>query len=60
MKGFSITLCFGKYAGFYVWISRISFRICLGFVAFTVYWTVDLETYIEHRIVQLNKIKGQN
>ena len=47
-NGFSITLCFGRYAGFYITISKINFRICLGVVALTVYWTTDLEQFINY------------
>lgn len=47
MKGFSITLCIGKYAGFYAKFSAVSWRICLGWIALTVYPTTDLEAYID-------------
>lgn len=47
IKGFSITLCFGKYGGFHFTSSIISTRICLGWVALTIYWQHDLEEYIK-------------
>ena len=48
MKGLSITLCFGKYAGFHIIASKLTFRICLGVVAFTIYWTTDIEEFINY------------
>lgn len=45
MKGLSLTLCFGKYGGFYVYVSSTSWRICLGWMAVTLYF-LDLEEFI--------------
>jgi hypothetical protein len=46
MKGFSITLVFGRYGGFYASVSSISVRLCLGWVAFTIYYRHDIEEFI--------------
>ena len=48
MSGFSITLVFGAYAGFYIRLQSYSWRVCLGWVAFTVYPRTDIESYITH------------
>lgn len=48
MRGFSITLCFGKYGGFYARFTSFSWRICLGWVALTIYPETDLEEFIEY------------
>lgn len=45
MRGLSFTICFGGYGGFYVIFSRSEWRLCLGWVAFTIYF-VDLEAFI--------------
>ena len=37
MNGLSVTIIIGKYGGFYIFTSETTFRICLGFIAFTVY-----------------------
>lgn len=46
MKGLSITLCFGKYAGFYTRFKKTNWRICLGWAALTLYF-IDLEVFID-------------
>lgn len=46
IKGFSITLCFGRYAGFYAHAHETNWRICLGWVALTIYFC-DLEAYVQ-------------
>lgn len=43
--GLSFTLCFGKWGGIYFTMSSASIRLCLGFVAFTIYFR-DLEAVI--------------
>ena len=48
IKGFSITICFGNYSGFYLYTSTISTRVCFGWMAITIYWQHDLEAYIVH------------
>jgi hypothetical protein len=47
MKGLSFTLVFGKYGGFYAKFSKQDWRICLGWVAFTIYFC-DLEAFIHY------------
>ena len=47
ITGFSITLCFGKWGGIYFTMSTASIRLCLGFVAFTIYFR-DLEAVISN------------
>jgi hypothetical protein len=46
-NGTSLTLCFGKYAGFYCTFSRWSWRVVIGWFAITLYPTTDLEAFIE-------------
>lgn len=53
MKGFSITLCFGKYAGFYTRFQDYSWRICLGWVALTIYPRTDLEAFIDTLVMEV-------
>lgn len=48
MTGLTVTLVFGKFGGLYAKITEYSWRVCLGWVAFTVYPRTDLETYIEY------------
>lgn len=48
MKGFSLTLCVGKYGGFYCKTSLWVTRLCLGWVAFTIYWQTDIEEFITY------------
>lgn len=47
MKGLSFTICIGKYGGFYAHTHETNWRLCLGWVAFTLYF-VDLEEYINY------------
>ena len=46
--GLSITLVFGKYGGFYVKFTSITWRICLGWVALTIYPQDDIEEIITY------------
>ena len=59
-NGFTVTICFGRYAGFY-FSTKQSIRICLGWVALSVY-PYDRETKINDGIKQLqnqiNKAHG--
>lgn len=48
MRGISITLCFGKYGGFNAKFNAYNWRLCLGWVALTIYPQTDLEAFIEH------------
>ena len=48
MGGFSITICFGKYGGFYGYIHKHTWRLCLGWMAITVYPKTDLEEFIRY------------
>lgn len=45
IKGFSITLAFGRYAGIYAQFGTEFWRICLGWVAFMI-WFHDFEAFI--------------
>lgn len=47
MKGLSLTLVFGKYGGFYVRFGSHAWRVCLGWVAFTIYPRTDIEEFIK-------------
>ena len=48
MKGLSITLVFGSYGGFYATFSGFSWRICLGWVAFSIYPQTDIEDFMAY------------
>lgn len=48
MNGFSITLCFGKYAGIYLGFKSYVWRLSLGWVTLTIYPRTDIESYINH------------
>jgi hypothetical protein len=37
MRGLSFCLSFGSYGGFYASYSGYAFRVCLGWVAFTIF-----------------------
>lgn len=45
MKGLSFTICIGSYGGFYCKFSSVAWRVCLGHIAFTLYFC-DLEDFI--------------
>ena len=47
MNGLSFTLVFGSYAGFFIIVNKEQFRICLGWVAFTIYFC-DFEKFIDY------------
>lgn len=53
MNGISITIILGKYGGFYVFRSPTTFRICLGFIAFTIY-NYDLDKKMEAVMLEHN------
>lgn len=56
MNGLSFTLVFGSYGGFHI-IVKNAFRICLGWVAFTI-MPYDLETNMDNLFTKLdNEIK---
>lgn len=48
MNGITITLCIGKFGGFYATASTRVIRVCLGWIAITLYPMNDLERYIEN------------
>lgn len=48
MRGLSFVLAFGKYGGFYGHVHSHSWRLCLGWVAFTIYPRTDIEAFIQH------------
>ena len=50
MNGLTITLCFGKYGGFHIYVNSEAGRICLGWVAVTIYWRTDLEEMFKHLV----------
>jgi len=43
----TFTVSFGKWAGFYIF-KGYSFRVCLGFVAFT-YFPIDIDEILHFR-----------
>ena len=54
MKGTSITLVFGSYGGFYITFEEFAWRICLGWVAITIYPKTDIENFITSLRNKLN------
>lgn len=57
MNGITITLTIGKlYGGFYTRFTSISWRICLGWIALTIYFC-DLEKALED-IDRMTKLKA--
>ena len=57
MKGLSITICFGKYGGFHAFINEEVGRLCLGWVAISIYWQTDLEELMKYLISCRNELK---
>jgi len=45
MNGLTFLLCFGRYGGFHIINGKSLFRICLGWIAFTIIY-YDFEIYI--------------
>lgn len=45
----SILIAIGKYGGFYLYKGNDSYRICLGWIAFTLF-TYDVEKAIENTL----------
>ena len=54
MNGLSITLVFGSYGGFHLLWQHSAFRICLGWVAFTIYG-YDLENKVAKMLNKINQ-----
>lgn len=54
-NGFSITLVFGPYGGFYVYTSKHSWRLCLGWMALSILF-YDVENSVTNHI---NELKSQ-
>ena len=46
MNGLSITLVIGTYGGFYCRFGSHAWRICLGWIALTVYPRNDIEEFM--------------
>lgn len=57
MRGFSITLVFGSYGGFHVRLSGTLWRICLGWVALTIYFRHDMEYVFQSLLEQKKRFK---
>jgi hypothetical protein len=51
MKGITFTLCIGKFGGFNIRIKNC-FRLCLGWIAFTIYF-YDREVLVKTSIEKL-------
>lgn len=54
IKGVSFTLVIGSYGGFHFVIKDWSIRLCIGWIAFTIY-SYDLEEAIDKLIKSKNK-----
>lgn len=52
----TIMLVFGSYGGFYVYVRRWMFRICLGWVAFTIA-DYDIENAIANQLEERNQLR---
>ena len=46
-RGFSVVFAIGSYGGFYAHLHSHSWRVCLGWVAITVYPRTDIEAFIQ-------------
>ena len=53
----TITLAIGKYGGFYAQFNSQFWRICLGWIAITLYFS-DLEDFITKLIKEKNKVEN--
>lgn len=47
MSGFSITLVFGRWGGIYAHWHSETIRLCLGYVALTIYPKTDIEAFVQ-------------
>lgn len=57
-KGFSLQITGGKYAKFYASFTRMSWRICLGWIAVTLFF-FDAEVAITDVLIKSNKEKNR-
>jgi len=48
MRGFSITLVFGRWVKPHIKLSSEHFRFCFGFGAFSIYFKTDIEGWINY------------
>jgi len=55
-KGASLTIAVGRWAKPHIGFGNYSVRICLGFIALTVY-TLDIEAFITY-LIQRGKTNG--
>lgn len=58
MSGLSLTLVFGKYAGFYGNVTDTSARLVLGWVAFTIYWKHDIEAFMQFTVERKKELEA--
>lgn len=49
MRGVSVTVAMGRWARPHARVETYSARLCLGFIAFTLY-TLDIEEFVKHLI----------
>jgi hypothetical protein len=55
-RGLSFYICFGKFAGFHVEITNITFRVVLGWISFAILFA-DIEVMIDETIDALKENK---
>lgn len=54
IKGFTFSICIGRYAGFYTYNKTGTFRICLGIIALTIS-PYDFEASCEDYVAELEQ-----
>lgn len=55
----TLNISIGKWGGIYISLSRESWRLCLGFIAFTIFW-FDLDFMLEGMADALGKCNNEN
>ena len=57
-KGFTFMVCVGCYGGFTIEIGPRAYRVCLGFVSFSISLT-DIEKVIERLLKDIKKLEAK-
>ena len=55
MNGLSFVVAIGKYGGFHAKADGLGLRLCLGWIAFTLYF-MDIEAAIEKMLEEMEKM----
>ena len=54
ISGLSITIVLGRYGGFHAKFSKEMWRVCIGWIAFTIYFS-DIKAFMHTLINRANK-----